>query len=71
MQIKLEIHWGLLVELFVSVASSYCWNQRRNLVSTNKSNWEFIGRKKKLSTKLMGVCSGKVFTAPVCWGWGE
>ena len=30
---------------------------------------EFIGRKeKKLSTKLMGVCSGKVFTAHVCWG---
>ena len=37
----------------------------------NKSNWEFIGRKKKkLSTKLMGVCSGKVFTAPICWGGG-
>ena len=23
MQIKLEIHWGLLVEVFVSVPSSY------------------------------------------------
>ena len=36
-----------------------------------KLNWEFIGRKKKkqkLNTKLIGVCSGKVFTAPICWG---
>ena len=39
---------------------------KRNLVSTKKSNWEFIG--KTLSTKLMGVCSGKVFTALVCGG---
>ena len=39
---------------------------KRNSVSTKKLNWKFIG--KKLSTKLMGVCSGKVFTALVCGG---
>ena len=39
---------------------------KRNLVSTKRSNWEFIG--KKLITKLMGVCNGKVFTALVCGG---
>ena len=41
---------------------------KRNSVSTKESNWEFIGKKKKLSTKLVGVCSGNVFTAPVVGG---
>ena len=38
------------------------------LVQTNRIGNSLEERKKKLSTKLMGVCSGKVFTAPVCWG---
>ena len=43
---------------------------KRNLVSMKESNWEFIGGE-KLSTKLVGVCSGKVFTAPVVGGGGN
>ena len=40
--------------------------KRRNSVSVNKLNWEFIGIcKKKLS--INGLCCGKVFTAPACW----
>ena len=36
------------------------------LVRTNRigNSLEYI---KKLSIKLMGLCGGKVFTAPVCW----
>ena len=42
----------------------------KKLVSVKKLNWEFIGEKKKQSTKPMGVCSGKVFTTLVCGGGG-
>ena len=37
------------------------------LVQTNQigNSLEYI--KKKLSVKLMGLCGGKVFTAPICW----
>ena len=35
------------------------------LVRTNQIG-NSLEERKKLSTKLMGVCSGKVFTVPVC-----
>ena len=37
------------------------------LVQTNQigNSLEYV--KKKLSIKLIELCSGKVFTAPVCW----
>ena len=58
------LEYGMQSELYIET--------EKKSVSVKKSNWEFIGerRKKKLSTKPMGVCSGKVFTTLVCWGGG-
>ena len=37
------------------------------LVRTNQIGNSLKSVKKKLSIKLMELCCGKVFTAPVCW----
>ena len=59
-----ELEYGMQSKLHIETG--------KKLVSAKESNWEFIGeRGKKLSTKPMGVCSGKVFTTLVCWGVGS
>ena len=50
----------LLVERLIAT-------EKRNSVSMNKLNWEFIGICKKKELSIDGLCCGKVFTAPVCW----
>ena len=57
-----KLEYGMQSELHIET--------EKKLVSVKRLNWEFIGerRKKKLSTKAMGVCSGKVFTTLVCGG---
>ena len=60
-----KLEYGMQSELHIET--------EKKLVSVKKLNWEFIGerrRKKKLSTKPIRVCSGKVFTTLVCGGGG-
>ena len=44
--------------------------KRNRLVQRNRIGNSLGKEKKKVSTKPMGVCSGKVFTALVCGGGG-
>ena len=56
-----KLEYGMQSELHIET--------EKKSVSAKELNWEFIGeREKKLSTKPMGVCSGKVFTTLVCRG---
>ena len=52
----------LLVERSLLLLKKEIW-----LVRTNRIGNSLECIKKKLSIKLMGLCGGKVFTAPVCW----
>ena len=53
----------LLVKHFLIATEKEIW-----LVQTNRigNSLEYIYE--KLSIELKGLCGGKVFTAPVCWG---